>query len=175
LSKALAGFGPCVAVGIPGEKLPPVGMKRLYYSHEEWEPKVLELMKAAKLVVMRAGDSGGFWRELEMSVDNLDSRKVVILIPFWPVLEMSELISLKITDVAPQGAYRDFCEKANKILPKKLSGFKGKPFPGGTLTGIIWFGEDWEARIHCLSDAGPTIDLALHEVFSIIFDLQKAP
>ena len=60
LAKALAWFGPLLAVGHPGERLPHVGAQRIYLADDVWQPRVTELMKTASLVVIRTGSSQGF-------------------------------------------------------------------------------------------------------------------
>jgi hypothetical protein len=55
LAEVLKPFGDLVALGQPGESLPPPGAAKLYASHEEWQRVVIEQMKTAKLVVIRAG------------------------------------------------------------------------------------------------------------------------
>jgi hypothetical protein len=166
LARVLYRIGPCVAAGSPEEKLPPVGMARFYYPNDEWESKILQLMKEANLVIMRAGTTDGFWRELEMSVEHLDPRKVMILLPYEPTPETNELVSLNLASGDPRGSYRVFAEKADKILPEKLPGFEGKRLPEANLTGVVWFRDDWKPRITCFSHSGDTISQALRKVFS---------
>ena len=44
-----------VAIGKPGEDLPTPGAARIYVSDEEWKEEVKRRMRAARLVVIRAG------------------------------------------------------------------------------------------------------------------------
>jgi hypothetical protein len=144
LARALAEIGPCIAIGKPGEKLPPLGMSRLYLTEGDWQPRVLDLMKKAGLVVMRAGSTEGLWEELKIAAQNIDPRKLVILLPFEPTDRL---------DIRPApGEYAKFCLLADDILPKKLpSFFYGEKSANLSLTGVICFGEDWSSKIYCLS------------------------
>lgn len=71
---------------MPGEKLPALGARRVYYRDDEWKYNVEKHMIAAKLVILRIGDSDGFWWEVDRLVRNADPLKVVFYYPdntFW--------------------------------------------------------------------------------------------
>ncbi len=82
LAKAVANVGPLVAIGIPGERLPPLGAARLYVRDgNDWKKVVAELVSASRIVVMRVGYTESFWWEFEHLTANCDPRKVVIYMP----------------------------------------------------------------------------------------------
>ncbi|MDQ3816567.1 MAG: hypothetical protein M3362_02610 [Acidobacteriota bacterium] len=55
LRVALKDVGPLVAVGKPGEGLPPLGATRIYLPHGEWKDRVAELMSISSLVIIETG------------------------------------------------------------------------------------------------------------------------
>lgn len=50
-------FGPVVAIGQPGERVPPVGAFRRYYENDEWQGAIQQMLRGAKLVVLSVGDT----------------------------------------------------------------------------------------------------------------------
>lgn len=56
---------PLFAVGDPGKLLQPLGADRIYVSELNWKFAVSELMKKAKVVFFRVGDTDGFNWEIE--------------------------------------------------------------------------------------------------------------
>jgi len=58
-------FGDLVAIGKPGETLPTPGAARLYASDAEWQKDVTSQMQNARLVVIRAGTTGGLYGSLK--------------------------------------------------------------------------------------------------------------
>jgi hypothetical protein len=74
LTSVLEYVGPVVAVGEPGEHLPPIGALRLYFNHSEWEGKVKELMSRCQLIVMQAGHSEGLKLEM-LAAKEIESSK----------------------------------------------------------------------------------------------------
>lgn len=55
LVKALTRIGALLTVGRPGEKLPEAGARRIYFNDHEWQSNISELIRRARLVIMRAG------------------------------------------------------------------------------------------------------------------------
>jgi hypothetical protein len=76
---ALAQIGPVIAVGRPGEVLPPLGASRAYFEEDTWEADVRDLISRARLVVFRPGRTPGLERELRMVLSG-DLRTHVFLI-----------------------------------------------------------------------------------------------
>jgi hypothetical protein len=144
LGKELNRIGLCVAVGIPGERLPPIGIPRLDFDHDNWEKGVEDLMKRSELVVLRAGTTKGVTLELDMAVKYLDPRKLIILLPLYNVAEFGEV--------------------ANKVLPKKLPKFSVKSMAGSSLAGVIHFDSSWTPKVLMLSEVGNTLKDSLETV-----------
>ena len=80
LREVLQPFGDLVAIGKPGETLPTPGAARLYASDAEWKKVVTGQMQTARLVVIRAGTSGGLVWELKEVVQVVNPKKLLILI-----------------------------------------------------------------------------------------------
>jgi hypothetical protein len=145
LTSILAEIGPGVAIGEPGEKVPDLGMTRIYATDDKWQTTVLELMSRANLVVMRAGDTGGFWWEVQQIAQHIKPERLVFLLPFEAENELS--LAPNKTD-----GYEIFRQKAEKYLPCKLPLFYGtRTKYGGSLTGILYFEPGWTPHIVELS------------------------
>ncbi len=81
LTKSLSGAGPLIAIGQPGEILPPMGAARLYVKHDKWQEVVAHLTKVSGLIVLRVGTTESFWWEVEHVVECCPPEKVVFLLP----------------------------------------------------------------------------------------------
>jgi hypothetical protein len=82
LVKVFAAFGPVLAIGRPGEALPPVGAARAYVPEgKDWKEEVRALAKRSAWIVMVLGSSEGFCWELEMVLGLGSPEKVVIVLP----------------------------------------------------------------------------------------------
>ena len=68
-----------VAIGKPGETLPPRGAYRFYETGDTWKEKVTELMEKAKYVVLYVDFTPGVKWEIEAALNNY--RDKVILVP----------------------------------------------------------------------------------------------
>ena len=79
LIEALQGIGPVIAIGRPGEPLPPLGAQRIYVGDDAWQAKVLDLMAQARLVVLMIGTGEGLWWEIEQALTRLPPPQVVFI------------------------------------------------------------------------------------------------
>jgi len=117
-------IGPFTAVGKPGEPLPQLGARRFYVANEHWQKKVTELMAEAKLVVLRAGETDGFWWELQRAAAMLPPERLLLLIPF------------------NERRYAAFRLKAEQAFPRPLPDYAGKRNLPFDLTGFVYFNPD---------------------------------
>jgi len=123
LADVLRPFGDLVAIGQPGEDLPKPGAARIYVSDGDWKREVKRRMRAARLVVIRAGVGENLLWELKHAVETLDPEKVLIL-----VLHMKS------------ENYEPFRTKVSTVLGVSLPEV-AKRFRRG---GFIAFAPDWK-------------------------------
>ena len=124
----LKDFGPCIAIGQPGEKLPSLGAARMYLADDQWQDKVKELLTSSTLVALRAGKTKNFLWEVEQSIKSIDPRKLILLIP------------------RKGNIYSEFHKLASRSFPRSLPENIGDPdlFLGiASLYGYIYFDDDW--------------------------------
>ena len=129
IARVLDDIGPFVAIGQPGERLPDLGAARMYVG-DEWQQVIEDLVARARLIVMRAGITRGFWWEFDYVVKNAPPEKILLLIPFQLM------------------GYAGFREQANRYLPKPLADYvplKSKK-NDKKLTGLVYFERDWTSH-----------------------------
>lgn len=125
LAKVMNEIGPFIAIGDPSEKLPELGAARTYVSGADWKDKVLAWILCAKLVVLRAGTTGGFWWEVETVAKNVKPDRIMFLLP------------LTAAD------YKVFRKRAEMFLPCRLPDYPRKKREIGSIRGILFFQSDW--------------------------------
>lgn len=90
LASVLGGIGPVIAIGRPGEALPPLGGARMYVKNADWQGTVTGLMEKSSAVVIlmftHAVDGKGTPRsglrwELEKSFSLLDPHRLLLVMP----------------------------------------------------------------------------------------------
>jgi TM2 domain-containing membrane protein YozV len=128
--------GPVVAIGKPGESLPELGAARLYVGDDEWQAKITDLMKQARLVVIRAGATANLWWEIDQCAKLLPPRQL-LLVSFG----QGEDAKIFEKDVEHR-----FGRPESLDLPRKRSPFLwlmqlGMPL-GVEMGRIIYFGHD---------------------------------
>lgn len=101
-------LGPVVAIGQPGESLPPSGSIRLYVDDEHWQAKVAELIERSSLIVIQArGRSQGMFWELDHVFKRNPFKRTMLAFPFQHVF-------------SPRERYVDFRESFEKMTGIKL-------------------------------------------------------
>jgi hypothetical protein len=126
---ALSAFGPVVAVGRPGEPLPHLGAARFYLPGDDWQSGVLRLMDLSQLIVLRLGDGGGVWWEVDQARATQPPGKLVLLIP---------------------GDRPDLVERLDTHLPIPAKIDKAYPLPGRWTSAVVVFGPDWTPRVEAV-------------------------
>jgi hypothetical protein len=116
-AKLMQRIGPHIALGRPGEKLPEVGAGKLYVADADWQPKILEWLKKARLVVVQAGVTPGLRWEMGQIVKRLSPAKLLVILP------------------EPYAQYRQFKAWADAVLPRAL--------PDRPKARLLMFGDDW--------------------------------
>jgi len=131
LVHVLNDFGPCIAIGQPGEQLPDLGASRMYLADDEWQDKVKEFLVKSNLVVLRAGTTPNFFWEVEQSAKMVRPENLIIIIPMR------------------KKQYNQFRDRADQYFSKPLPDYIGSFLPGrtaGTMQGYIYFEKDWESH-----------------------------
>jgi len=94
LCDVLKDSGPVVAIGKPGEAYPELGASRAYVDDDAWQETVLHLMRKSQLVVFRAGESGGFWWEVQVAVREVRPQNLLVFLPYEFPTERSAIGSI---------------------------------------------------------------------------------
>jgi hypothetical protein len=81
-------YGPVVAIGKPGDELPPLGAARDYVPDESWQQKVEQMMAQASIIVLVVGRTEGLNWELGKLIELGLIRKLVLLLPPVPMSEL---------------------------------------------------------------------------------------
>lgn len=81
-------YGPVLAIGKPGDKLPPLGAARQYEPNETWQQTVEQLMAKASMVVVVVGRTEGVVWEIEKLVMLKLTSKLVLLFPPVPASDL---------------------------------------------------------------------------------------
>lgn len=129
LVRATRAIGPVVALGPPGEKLPPFGAARFHVGHDHWQSLVKAVEAEAALIVLRIGLTESFWWEMKYLAESSAPEKIVIYVPAQDHREV----------------YAQFRGKVDSILPKPL------PDRLSDNALVLSFGPDWSPR---QTDAG---------------------
>jgi hypothetical protein len=80
-AERLASIGPVVAVGEPGEELPPLGPYRLFLPAGNWQVEVERLISSARAVFLVLGRSRGVLWELERILAREHPGGVTVIVP----------------------------------------------------------------------------------------------
>ncbi|HBB95585.1 MAG TPA: hypothetical protein DC054_09350 [Blastocatellia bacterium] len=110
--------GPVIALGQPGETLPPLGATRLYLEKDsDWQTTVTDYLSRSRLVVISPGHSDGVIWETSKAFQLGQHEKVIIsLISFWSEMDYSK----------NHNEYQRFIEaigiNTNFELPKGIDG-----------------------------------------------------
>ncbi|WP_203996547.1 hypothetical protein [Virgisporangium aurantiacum] len=142
---AFAAIGPVIAIGRPGEELPPTGAARMYVSMADWQRVVLDLMARARLVVLGGAYGEGFLWELRHAVARVPPSALVLLIPFEP------------------GPYEEFRRMAGPLFPRSLPDYPPlRARVQRQITGVVYFADDWTGyflRLDATTDSRPAVVL----------------
>lgn len=128
LARLMEEIGPFVAVGHPEEPLPPLGARRLYLPQDEWKPRVTAMMRQARFVILRLGQTGGLLWEVTTAVEILDPNQLILLVP------------------KGQSAIHALLHEVSKVFPRALPSLAfsdAETLPAGSLVGLVYFEKGW--------------------------------
>lgn len=78
LTSALRETGPVLAIGRPGERLPPLGAARFYVSDELWRQKVADIVSVSQMVIVTSGVTAGLAWEIRHLTASLTPQRLVL-------------------------------------------------------------------------------------------------
>lgn len=134
LAYAFGLVGPVIGLTEPGAA-PRLGAARTERESSQWQTDVMDLMREAALVVMRIGDTKGFWWELEQALRIVPPERLVFLIPAqadrWR--QLREAVRRQIPGA---GLPADLTQLAAVRHPRIVAGARG----------VLYFDSDWTAH-----------------------------
>jgi hypothetical protein len=134
LANAFRLVGPVIGLSEPGAA-PRLGAARTHSENSQWQTDVVDLMQEAALVVLRVGDTEGFWWELEQALKLVPPERLVFVIP------------------AQADRWRQLVEVVQRqipgaILPAELTQSDvGHPRIISAARGLLYFDSDWTAHV----------------------------
>jgi len=157
LRDVLRPIGDLVAIGKPGEDLPTPGAARIYVSDEKWKEEVKRRMRAARLVVIRAGAGENLLWEAKHAFETLNPEKVLILV-----------LNMKAKD------YESFRTKVNTLLGMSLPEGVTLPRFSRRVSGFIDFTADWKHNFFPLR-AAPFFRRGIYARYRPLFKFALRP
>lgn len=85
-------IAPVCAIGRPNEVYIPKGADRIYVDDSEWKDKVTQLAADAEVIILRLGETEGFWWEVDHCFQNIDIKKLLFVIPATHVVDTISLL-----------------------------------------------------------------------------------
>jgi hypothetical protein len=79
LARIVQPYGPFIAIGRPGESVPPLGAARFYV--EDWQAAVRSVAESSRLVILVAGQTPGVLWELDHLLGTTTRDRLVIVFP----------------------------------------------------------------------------------------------
>jgi hypothetical protein len=137
ISQAFQPFGPLIAIGQPGERLPDLGAARAYFEDDEWQTAIQHYMDIANLVVIRAGFSQGLLWEIRNAVQKLNPEQLVLLIRLKR--EKYDQFRKQVDGYFPKGL-PNHTEHDIRIFDEDS---RSTPWRFCSLLGVIHFNSDW--------------------------------
>jgi hypothetical protein len=128
VTEELSLHGPVLAIGRPGETLPPRGAAREYISHDKWQERATLLMQNARWVLFGIGTSDGLLWELKQVCDHVPPRKVILVFPCISNRELRQL-------------WHEF------VIASRPIGRLAIPEDLGQNAVYAWFADDWTCHI----------------------------
>ena len=73
--------GPVVAIGIPGERLPPSGAGRVYVDDDKWREVIRDYISKARHVIVLLGETSGLSEEYRYILESRKLYQTIFLFP----------------------------------------------------------------------------------------------
>ena len=128
---ALFEIGPFITMAEP-DKPDPIdpGAARMRLPRDAWQQQVGEEMSRAALVMMRIGQSDGFWWELSEAPKRVKPERLVLLVP-----------------AEDEQSYEKLRDRAREWLPCELPEYRHKRWPFNARGGLVYFEPDWTPHL----------------------------
>jgi hypothetical protein len=147
LEWSLTNFGPLIAIGRPGEKIPPLGAARFWVGDEHWQLAITKLVPLCQLVVLVLGKasarSGLAW-EVEQMLLNQTPKLLWIVIPpkdeEWIRRRWAEyqgLVGERFPEYVPGAVLIAFRPMSLIVFPVKKSWLRGYVREVGTYQNVF--------------------------------------
>jgi hypothetical protein len=85
-------IAPVCAIGRPNEVYIPKGADRIYVDDSEWKDKVTQLAAEAEVIILRLGETEGFWWEVDHCFHSIDIKKLLFVIPATHLVDTISLL-----------------------------------------------------------------------------------
>jgi hypothetical protein len=79
--RALGAIGPVVAIGRPGDHLPPPGAARIYLPDEAWQAEVSAFIDRSAFIALQTGDTPGIRWEVGQVVSRVRPSRLILVLP----------------------------------------------------------------------------------------------
>ena len=126
LASVLKGIGPLIAVGRPGDRIPPLGSIRLYFKDDEWREQVRKLIAISQLVIIQPGYTEGTEWEMQ-EVKSLPPEKLLYSFLAWERLSKESW----------QSAYGTFAVQFKRLYNCDLPANPRKAY-------FLYFDKEWK-------------------------------
>jgi hypothetical protein len=130
ISFAINNFGPLIAIGNPSEIIPQLGASRISAEHSEWQDVVTDLIQASQLVILRVGETPGFWWEVMTVLNNKHPQNIAFLLPNT-LNKYNEFKKRFESDFSP-------------VLP---TDYEPIPIRSQSFSAVLIFDSDWKSSI----------------------------
>ncbi|MCX0269642.1 hypothetical protein NLM24_02725 [Nocardia zapadnayensis] len=147
IAGALAPFGRMVALGNPGDELPPLGAERRYAEDGTWQTEVLSALDRADLVLLMAGSRSNLAWEIDQVVRRGEPTRLVLAIGH------------------DEDAYARFRWSMGSLFPQGLPDYpatslRQRLLRARSVRAVIWFDDDWTPHTQVLAGRLPVIGFA---------------
>ena len=130
LADIMETVGPFVAIGRPGDKIPPLGASRSYVADKDWQGFVIKLLDRSALVVLLAGKTEGLHWELGQCGRRIQPSRLVVLVP-----KDKDVYETFRTNVQKSGIRIELPPFPNRDVAR---------FGAGDLCGLVHFDDRWQ-------------------------------
>jgi hypothetical protein len=143
LADALTWAGLPVGVGQPGQRVPHVGIPRMYLPLHGWEEPVREMMRGASLVVLVLGHGTGTLWELGEAMRILPPQRLVLLVTMArdEYDRCREVVNAELWKQATMVRR----ETGAHWKPPSLPDYTEGPVVASRIRGLIYFTPAWDA------------------------------